>query len=553
MFLLNDRNMWLSSSLSSFLVLLTAISLINCLPTIDSDKPTGWRGPTALVSRRPQKREPFVDVATHLNKRRAEIYELEKRQMVNCTDPNALFFSECWDILKIHDYLVAPVTGWINTVRYCDNVGNSWENDGATCCVKGEPWSTCYLRLACPGAAFDCTSTSGGRCTDGMINDIQVDPSIHAFVRYTVKNIYGKPLLSLTQLAGPARLTTSTAINNFFYTYYQALYNAAGVVSNNVEKMIQTVDVIVQPSMRLQNILLAFAVGLAFLGAPSFAVQMLGIKATAIKGAAQVLVISSQQAPNVGRALWPAGTDRSEEIQTAELHIQLSNITGQMSDMMDGGVRLLMTDIATFVNYADNGRYSGPNVTNTGEGTGLTVPGGTDAVAYALKTYLLSYAMWQNKWWASYDLGPYTQDEAGPAACWATQDINTCLNNQGSSGDTSVVYWSPYTLRKYTLQCQGPKGALKPTEMFQFIQYYGWAPFSVLFDGGYNCTAEGRAGSSSVNFNFDGTLDLACVSQLPIYRYCGTMCPVAMINDTCPFGDIGTVIDGACASTQGWD
>lgn len=347
------------------------------------------------------------------------------------------------------------------------------------------------------------------------------------------------------------KLTISTAINNYFYTYYQALYNAAGVVSNNVEKMIQTVDVIVEPSMTLQNVLLAFAVGLAFLGAPSFAVQMLGIKATALKGAAQALVISTQQAPNVGRALWPAGTDRSQEIQTAELHIQLSNITSQMSDMMDGGVRLLMTDITTFVNYADNGRYSGPNVTNTGEGTGLTVPSGTDAVAYALKTYLLSYAMGQNKWWASFELGPFSQEEVGKAACWATRDINECVSQYGQD-DSFALYWSPYSLRRYTLRCEGPDKALKPAKLLEWINYYGWAPFSVLFDGAFNCTAEGRAGSSSVNFNFDGTLDLACVSQLPLYRPCASMCPVALINGSCPFGDFGAILPGLCKDYKDW-
>lgn len=203
MLVLNDRNMRQSSFISSVLVVLTTISLTCCLPTLDAVRSTVWRSSTALVSRRPQKRHDFADVAAHLNKRRAEIYELEKRQMVNCTDPNALFFTDCWDILKIHDYLVAPGTGWINTVRYCENTGNSWENDGASCCVRGEPWSTCYLRLACPGGAFDCTSPSGGRCTDGMINDIKVDPSIYAFVRYTVKNIYGTSSRSLIHLLNP--------------------------------------------------------------------------------------------------------------------------------------------------------------------------------------------------------------------------------------------------------------------------------------------------------------------------------------------------------------
>ncbi|KAI4203903.1 MAG: hypothetical protein LQ350_001525 [Teloschistes chrysophthalmus] len=346
------------------------------------------------------------------------------------------------------------------------------------------------------------------------------------------------------------------AINNFFLTYYQALENAAGVVSNNIEQMIQVVDVLVQPSVKMQDILLSLAVGLAFLGAPSFAESMLSLKAVALKASAQALVISTQQAPNVGRALWPAGTDKSQEIQMADLHIQLSNITGQMSDMMDQGVRLLMNDIGSFVEYADNGRYSGPNVTNTGEGTGLTVPSGTDDVAYALKTYLLSYSMWQNRWYATFDPGPFTSkaDVEKRKYCKFGDGSSYCQYYDGISrqATTTVFYWSQISLRVYTLKCDGPKNAKHPGEMIDTIIHYGWAPLEVLFDGGFNCTAEGRAGSSSVNFNFDGTLDLACVSQLPIYLNCGDMCPTALVNNSCTFGDVGTLVKGACSDWNGW-
>ncbi|KAL8944936.1 MAG: hypothetical protein Q9216_000097 [Gyalolechia sp. 2 TL-2023] len=527
--------MYVNTPLSCVLVVLASISLTHSLPTLDSTAPTVWRRPTSLVPREPETNSVHASAAAHLKKRGAEIYELEKRQMVNCTNPDALFFSDCWDILQIFDYLVAPETGWINTVRYCENEGNSWENDGSTCCVKGEAWANCYLRLACPGNNFDCTSTSGGRCTDAMIGFIEADPSLYPFIRYTVKNIY--------------------AVNNFFLTYYEALYNSASTVANNINKMIELVDVVVEPTFKVQNLLLGLAVGLAFLGAPSFAVQMLDISGMVFKGAAQALVISTQQAPNVGRALWPDKTDRSYDIQVAELHLQMSNITDSMSQVINDAVYLLMTDIGTFANYADNGRYSGPNVTNTGEGTGLTVPATTGDLAYGLKTYLLSYSMWQNKWYATYRLGPYTQEEAGFSACWATKGIPQCLDEapEAMSESRSFMYWSPYSLRIYTLDCEGPDEGLSGMEMISSINKYGWAPLSVLFDGAYNCTAEGLAGTTAVNFNFDGRLDLACLSQLPMYRkMCAEMCPVAMVNNTCPFKDIGEIKGGRCDDYSDW-
>lgn len=344
-----------------------------------------------------------------------------------------------------------------------------------------------------------------------------------------------------------------SAINNFFTTYFVALQNAAGIVGNNIETMVQIVDVLVKPVVKLQDILLSLAVGLAFLGAPSFATVLLGIKAAVLRGASQTFVIASQQAPNVGRALWPAGTDRSQDVQTAELKIKLANISMEMGAMMDGGVRLLMTDPVTFANYADNGRYSGPNVTDTGEGTSLTVPSAGDAVAYALKTYLLSVSLWQNRWYSTFVLGPYyTQEAVSNAYRCDFEASGLCIPRNSENHKGQAVYWSPFTYRLYSFQNDGPKEALKPYDMISTILNYGWAPLSVLFDGGFNCTAEGRAGSSAVNFNFDGTLDLACVSQLPMYTNCGDMCPTTQPNGTCFFGDIGTIKPGTCNTFEGW-
>lgn len=189
MLFLNDRTMRLTFSLPCLLVVLTVISVVVALPALDSVTSSV----SSLVPRRPQDESQHADPHAHLLARRSEIYELEKRQQVNCTNRYALFFTECWDILNIHDYLVAPGTGWINTVRHCQNTGgNTWDNDGSNCCVDGEPWSTCYLRLAIPGSNHDCTSASTGRCGDSMIDDINVAPAIYPYVRYTVKNIYGR-------------------------------------------------------------------------------------------------------------------------------------------------------------------------------------------------------------------------------------------------------------------------------------------------------------------------------------------------------------------------
>lgn len=59
----------------------------------------------------------------------------------------------------------------------------------------------------------------------------------------------------------------------------------------------------------------------------------------------------------------------------------------------------------------------------------------------------------------------------------------------------------------------------------------------VLFDGAYNCTFEGRAGGSVVGVGADGSLDVACLSVLPMYVGKGG-CPdgAVLVGGKCPFG-----------------
>ncbi|KAL8982836.1 MAG: hypothetical protein Q9177_005154 [Variospora cf. flavescens] len=549
-------------SLRGLLVLLATISVTSSLPqipTVESLRSSLPGRPTALGAQRAREKIQGEHKHAHLYARRAEIFELEKRQQVNCTEPDTLFFTQCWDILNIHDYLTDPQTGWFNTTRICQNEGgNSGANSGNGCCSPGEPWSTCYLRLNLKYSNSNCLSIVNNDCTSNMVSDIKVeDPVLLPYVRYTVKNIFGKQRRLRTSCIQAEKLIIRSAINNFFDTYYNALFHAAQLVSNNIDQMVQEVCKIVQPPVGLQEVLLGLAVGLAFLGAPSFAIRLLSIEQTALKGSMQALIISTQQAPNVGRVLFPMGDVSSQLVQMAALKDEIKKLTQNMSDLINTSVGLLMTDIQTFVNFAgaEGGRYSGPNITNTGNATGLTVPSATDDLALALNTYVLTYAMSKNAWWASADLGPYTTPAEVERAFGCTYDptLYLCLIYVPTYKEENtfeplklVIFWSQFSLRVYRLFSEGPEEALLPTEMVEKIYTYNWAPLDIIFDGAFNCTAGGYAGSSAVTFNYDGTLDLACISQLPMYINCGEMCPVALINETCPFKEKSEIKEGSC-------
>ena len=71
--------------------------------------------------------------------------------------------------------------------------------------------------------------------------------------------------------------------------------------------------------------------------------------AVATRYAAQTFALSIQQAPSVGRAMWPTGSDDSQTFQISQLSSQLSNSTIALSRILDRGLKLLMTDVPTFV------------------------------------------------------------------------------------------------------------------------------------------------------------------------------------------------------------
>ena len=63
----------------------------------------------------------------------------------------------------------------------------------------------------------------------------------------------------------------------------------------------------------------------------------------------------------------------------------------------------------------------------------------------------------------------------------------------------------------------------------------------VLFDGAYNCTFAGMAGGFAININPEHSLDVACLSTLPIYLSHGSSCPdgAVWVDGKCPFGFMG--------------
>lgn len=297
-----------------------------------------------------------------------------------------------------------------------------------------------------------------------------------------------------------------------------------------IQSLVNELDPVKPTTFSLFTLLTALSVGLAFLGAPSIAVAVLGMSLVT-RTAAQVLTISLQQAPSTAKALWPTGTQNSQNTQVGNIESALGNSTNQLADMINKAVQLLMSDIPTFVHFCESGMWSGS--------ISLSLPSKVEGLDYALRTYMTSEVMAQNGWRATPVIGPFEtlNDVENSVAGGTGFDCQMGNNSVCTNSVGSAFYWSRATGHVYRFYNKdlGVYNRLTPYQVLQDTVDNNWAILEVLFDGSFNCTLAGHFGDSVVNFNWDGTLNIACISQLPMKVQCTTPCPVALVDGACPF------------------
>lgn len=230
-----------------------------------------------------------------------------------------------------------------------------------------------------------------------------------------------------------------------------------------------------------------------------------------------------QQTPAVARTMWPTGSEESRSFQISVLESELSSATKDLSEILDHGLKLLMSDVPTFVRFAQNGAYCGNRT--------IDIAAKAIGLDLALRTYITSESMRQNGWYAV-PLRISTEEEYKNL----TDSAPTARGWRAGPGVVGKIWWSPTTGRQYSLEHKG-NPTIDPPDLISSITTQGWANMPTLFDGSFNCTADGRAGAPDLTkIFFDGTLDVSCISQLPIYVPCGSNCPQKLEDGTCPFG-----------------
>lgn len=211
-----------------------------------------------------------------------------------------------------------------------------------------------------------------------------------------------------------------------------------------------------------------------------------------------------QQSPNVAMAMWPSTINPATSTLADLPSANLANTDGY-APILTAGLQLIMNDVGTFIAFAGNGLFSTP------------IPSGIEPSAYgsgytgALDTYLLSQVLAANS------------VSATPGAIAAA---NPCVSGPLCSSS----YWSPVTGRQYSFT-----GSNTFSLVNSFLALND-ADLPVLFDGAYNCTYVGQAGGSVVGLQADGSLNVACLSVLPMYVDGGCPDGAVQVGGKCPFG-----------------
>ncbi|KAL8992939.1 MAG: hypothetical protein Q9169_006721 [Polycauliona sp. 2 TL-2023] len=379
-------------------------------------------------------------------------------------DMSTPYNETCFETLKVGDYIV----NWVQQTPKCAPGNNTCIQTG---CKSDESWSSCFLRLATGTPDYNCTQISIGHCTVEGFPLKDVDSTDMPRIRYAVRNIF--------------------AINNFFVNWYVAMQFGTLTAQLAVPGIIATLDPEKKADTTLKNILTALTVGLPFLSLP--AVGALAPVAATVAGT--VLVTALQQAPTIIDAIWPSEDgENTQVVQMGEVASELGKLNGEIGDMLNRGLAIIMKDVITFAQFASKGSFSGPEI--------LSIPEKTSNLDIAFKTYLVTTAMSANGWtvfWGPPDnadgtwSNSTTESNAQKYICKPTPESNICdlIDSHGVSPMCQPrdwgIYTSPVTHRAYYPSQVPGRNSPPSAQLLHAIADNEWGTLDAVMDGAYDC------------------------------------------------------------------
>jgi len=86
--------------------------------------------------------------------------------------------------------------------------------------------------------------------------------------------------------------------------------------------------------------------------------------------------------------MWPSGSESTKSIQIGDLDAKLIDLNNDLTQMLNNGLRVVMSDLDSFLGFASTGFFSSNNMPS--------IAAETEGMDLTLKTFLLTSAMTAN-------------------------------------------------------------------------------------------------------------------------------------------------------------
>ncbi|KAK4695033.1 hypothetical protein P7C71_g2641, partial [Lecanoromycetidae sp. Uapishka_2] len=304
--------------------------------------------------------------------------------------------------------------------------------------------------------------------------------------------------------------TTATdevdSVNQFFYSWWTAVGNAASVASDNVDQIVQLLDPLSATNTVLDDVLLTLTGVFAL-------VPGLGYLTKDVEGFTEGWVTFAQVfenalfvVPQIGRWLFPIDSETSQVIQMAALKTEMVSIIQTVQDNLNKTIVSVMTNATEFLAFASQGNFST---------SAPSLPDQTNYLLYAFNTYIISQALNGNNVYGVFaqDTNPQALATNGSKTAY---DFSDCkgYNEQNVCDEWwySSQYSSAFGLDDFSHMTRTYGDVL--TTLFS-----NYTTGELLFDGAYACNANGNYGQPvNITVNSAG-VNTGCLSQLRIVTW----------------------------------
>ena len=300
--------------------------------------------------------------------------------------------------------------------------------------------------------------------------------------------------------------TLAPAINQFFYSWWEAVGNSGGIAVDNIGTIVQMIDIKDNQQLIVQDLLLAVQSVFALIPGPLGIFAAHSAFSFTWQAAAQVISNALNILPNVGRFLFPIDSSDSRQIQLADLSSNFAQVVLiPVQSNLNQTLVSVMSNSSEFLAFASQGNF-----------TALppSLPDQSNYLYFAFNTYIISQALNGNNVYGVIARGtnPQEMDTNGTKLnynidCQGYNEQNVC-DAWWYSGN----YQSAFALNDFSHMNRNYGHQI--TDLFANL-----TTGQLLFEGALACNAEGNFGQPvNITVNAAG-VNTACISQLRILTW----------------------------------